>query len=121
MSTIERFSTNARMSGAVTCAGRVFLSGQVPTDLDAPAAEQTQQVLGKIDALLAQAGSDRSRLLTAQIWLKNIGRDFDAMNSVWESWLPEGCSPARATVQAELARPGVLVEIMVVAELSRAG
>lgn len=115
MSKIQRFATNTRMSGAVNAGGCVFLSGQVPSDLSAPVAEQTRQVLDKIDDLLAQAGSDRSRLLSAQIWLKDIGRDFATMNTVWEAWLPQGCAPARATVQAELARPEVLVEIMVVA------
>lgn len=115
MNDIERFATNTRMSGAVSAGGWVFLSGQVPNDLQASVEEQTREVLEKIDGLLAQAGADRSRLLSAQIWLKDIERDFAAMNSVWEAWLPEGCAPARATVQADLARPQVLVEIMVVA------
>ncbi len=70
---------------------------------------------GKIDALLAEAGSDKHHLLSAQIGLKNIDRDFAAMNAVWEAWLPAEGAPGRATVQADLAHPEVLVEIMVIA------
>ncbi|MDR6956985.1 enamine deaminase RidA (YjgF/YER057c/UK114 family) [Pseudomonas brassicacearum] len=115
MTTIQRFQSNARMSGVVSCGDLLYLSGQVPTDLQAGIEEQTQQVLAKIEALLALAGSDKGQLLSAQIWLKDIERDFAVMNSVWEAWLPAHSAPARATVQANLARPEVLVEIMVIA------
>lgn len=112
---IQRIAPNARMSGAVVSHGLVFLSGQVPDDCSLDCTGQTREVLRKIDDLLAQAGSDKSHLLSAQIWLKNIDKDFSAMNEVWSAWLPEGCAPARATVQAPMASPDVLVEIMITA------
>jgi len=115
MAQIQRLESNQRMSGAVIHGDVVYLAGQVPRDLNLPITEQTQQVLEKIDGLLAQAGSDKHHLLSAQIWLKHIDRDFAAMNAVWDAWVPEGGSPARATVQADLAHADVLVEIMVVA------
>ncbi|WP_248798317.1 RidA family protein [Pseudomonas sp. MWU13-2105] len=113
--TIQRFQSNARMSGVVSHADVLYLAGQVPGDLQGDIESQTLQVLEKIDGLLALAGSDKTRLLSAQIWLKHIDRDFAAMNAVWDAWLPEGGAPARATVEANLARPEVLVEIMVIA------
>ena len=79
-----------------------------------PSAERAP-LLEKIDALLAAAGSDKQHILSAQIWLKNIERDFAAFNEVWVQWMPEGYSPARAAVQAEMARPEILVEIMLTA------
>lgn len=112
---IKRMAPNERMSAAVTFANLVFLSGQVPDDRGEDAAGQTRQVLAKIDRLLTEAESDRSQILSAQIWLKDIDADFAAMNSVWSEWLPDGCAPARATVEARLASPNVLVEIMVIA------
>ncbi|EQM75564.1 RidA family protein [Pseudomonas stutzeri] len=113
--TIQRLGTTERMSAAVSFTNLVFLAGQVPDDRGEDAAGQTRQVLAKIDRLLASAGSDRSRILSAQIWLKDIDADFAAMNAVWCEWLPAGCAPARATVEARLASPNVLVEIMVIA------
>ncbi len=113
--TIQRLGTTERMSAAVSFTNLVFLAGQVPGDRGEDAAGQTRQVLAKIDRLLASAGSDRSRILSAQIWLKDIDADFAAMNAVWCEWLPAGCAPARATVEARLASPNVLVEIMVIA------
>lgn len=112
---IKRQNVNARLSGSVVFGPQVFLSGQVPDNRDADCAAQTREVLAKIDTLLAQANSDNSRLLSAQIWLKDIGRDFAAMNSAWSAWLPDGCAPARATIQADLASADILVEIMVTA------
>ncbi|WP_085716402.1 RidA family protein [Pseudomonas sp. B28(2017)] len=112
--TITRLHSNPRLSGAVTFGGLVFLSGQVPGDaLDASG--QTREVLAKIDTLLAEAGSDKDHLLSATIYLKNITGDFAAMNEVWSAWLSPGQAPSRTTVQAELARPQVLVEITVIA------
>jgi len=113
--TIQRFQSNARMSGVVSHGDVLYLAGQVPGDLQGDIESQTRQVLEKIDGLLALAGSDKTRLLSAQIWLKHIDRDFAAMNAVWDAWLPEGGSPARATVEANLAHAEVLVEIMVIA------
>jgi enamine deaminase RidA (YjgF/YER057c/UK114 family) len=115
MTDIHRIGTTSRLSGAVVHGGLVYLAGQVPDSLGAPIEQQTQEVLNKIDALLAQAGSDTSRLLSAQIWVSDISQYFAGMNSVWQAWLPEGCAPARATVEATLARPGIDVEIMLVA------
>ncbi|WP_223518113.1 RidA family protein [Pseudomonas sp. GL-B-19] len=112
--TIKRFHSNPRLSGAVTFGELVFLSGQVPGDaLDAGG--QTREVLAKIDALLAEAGSDKDHLLSATIYLKDINADFSAMNEVWSAWLSPGQAPSRTTVQADLARPQVLVEITITA------
>lgn len=112
---IERISGNARLSGAVVHGELVYLAGQVPDDRQLDCAGQTEQVLAKIDALLEQAGSSRAQLLSVQIWLKDIERDFPAMNAAWERWLPAGAAPARATVEARLASADVLVEIMAIA------
>lgn len=114
MSKIARFKTGARMSQAVVHGGTVYIAGQVADDPTPSVAEQTRQVLAKVDALLSEAGTDKSRLLSTNIWLADIAR-FDEMNAVWDAWVIAGHTPARATVQSRLARPGMLVEIMVVA------
>jgi len=111
---IQRFETGPRMSQAVRAGGLLFVAGQVPDDATGDAAEQTRQVLAKIDRLLEAAGADRTQLVNASIWLKDMA-DFAAMNSVWDAWVPAGAAPARATVQALLARPDFRVEIAVVA------
>ena len=102
------------MSKAVRYGDMVFLSGQVPDDSSADVAGQTQQVLAKIEALLAEAGTDKSKILSAQIWLADIGT-FEQMNAVWDAWVVPGDPPARATVEAKLANSAFKVEIMVVA------
>ncbi|MBK5341997.1 RidA family protein [Pseudomonas sp. TH49] len=115
--TLTRFHSNPRLSGAVIYGDLVFLSGQVPghsTNVEG----QTREVLAKIDALLAETGSDKDHLLSATIYLKNITEDFAAMNEVWSAWLSPGQAPSRTTVQAELARPQLLVEITVIAARS---
>jgi enamine deaminase RidA (YjgF/YER057c/UK114 family) len=112
--TLQRLHSNPRLSGAVIFGDLIFLSGQVPGDA-VDASNQTREVLAKIDALLAEAGSDKDHLLSATIYLKDIGADFAAMNEVWSAWLSPGQAPTRTTVQAELARPQVLVEITVTA------
>ncbi|QMV63312.1 enamine deaminase RidA (YjgF/YER057c/UK114 family) [Ectopseudomonas oleovorans] len=114
---IQRIDSNPRLSGAVIHGGLVYLSGQVPTDRSLDCAGQTREVLAKIDDLLARAGTDKTRLLSAQIWLKDIATDFSAMNEVWAAWLPQNSAPARATLQAPLASEDVLVEIMLTAAL----
>ncbi|WP_353172951.1 RidA family protein [Acinetobacter rudis] len=114
---IQYFQQSARLSGCVVHAGLAYLSGQVPSNLDADMKQQTLEVLAKIDALLEQVGSDKSRILTAQIWIKNIAEDFNVFNECWEAWLPQGYAPARAALQADLARPQVLVEVMLTAAL----
>lgn len=112
---IKRIAVNERMSGAVVHGPLVFLSGQVPNDRTLDCAGQTREVLAKIDSLLEQSGSSREKMLSAQIWLRDIERDFAAMNEVWSAWLPTGCGPARATTEANLASADILVEIMVIA------
>ncbi len=110
--TIKRLQIGPRMSQAVVHNGIVWLAGQVATEAVQDIAGQTRQVLAAIDALLAEAGSDKHHLLTAQIFLADMA-DFAAMNKVWEAWVDAANPPARATVEAALARPGWKVEIVV--------
>ena len=110
---IQRFETNARMSQVVVHNGVAYLSGQVGKDPDGDVKAQTAQTLEKIDRLLEMAGSDRSKLLGANIWLTDITTGFADMNEAWEAWVPEGTAPARATVQSRLASDQWKVEIMV--------
>jgi enamine deaminase RidA (YjgF/YER057c/UK114 family) len=112
--TIKRFDVGPRMSQAVVHGNLVFLAGQVADDPVPSVGEQTRQILARIDRLLSDAGSDKSKLLSANIWLTDIGR-FSEMNAVWDAWVSPGNTPARATVQAVLAAPQYLVEIMVTA------
>jgi enamine deaminase RidA (YjgF/YER057c/UK114 family) len=115
--TIRRIQPGPRMSQAVVCNGMVFLAGQVAEDATQDVSGQTKQVLASIDRLLAEAGSDKSRLLSTQIFLSDMA-DFAAMNKVWEAWVVPGQTPARATVEAAMARPGYLVEIVVVSAVA---
>jgi enamine deaminase RidA (YjgF/YER057c/UK114 family) len=114
--TIERFHTGKRLSDLVInrASGTAYLAGQVADDPTADITGQTQQVLAQIDDLLFEAGTDKSKILSATIYLPDIG-DFAAMNAVWEKWVVPGQTPARATVEAKLAAPGLRVEIQVVA------
>ncbi|MEK0082230.1 RidA family protein [Benzoatithermus flavus] len=113
--TIQRIQPGKRMSQAVVHGNMVFLAGQVAVDKPgASVAEQTRNILERIDALLKEAGTDKTRLLSANIWLADIAR-FDEMNGVWDAWVAEGCAPARATVEAKLASPQYTVEIAVIA------
>ena len=111
---ITRHHGNQRMSQIVIHGDTVYLAGQVAADASADITVQTQQVLQKIDDLLAEAGSDNSKILSAQIWLANIGH-FAKMNEVWDNWIPEGQAPARACIEARLASPDLLVEVGVIA------
>lgn len=105
------------MSQAVVHNGTVYLSGQVALDaMDGSVAEQTSAILAQADALLAEAGSARDRILAATIWLADIA-DFAETNAVWDAWVPADAAPARATVEARLAAPGFRVEIAFVAAL----
>lgn len=113
--TVIRNHPQPRLSASVAYGNLLFLSGQTPKSNEEDIALQTREVLEKIDALLAAAGSDKRHILSAQIWLKNIKRDFAAFNEAWVEWMPEGHSPARAAVQAEMARPDILAEIMLTA------
>jgi enamine deaminase RidA (YjgF/YER057c/UK114 family) len=114
--TIQRQNVGKRLSEIVIHGNTVYLAGEVPDDGTLDITGQTQQVLGKIDKLLAQVGSDKSKLLSAQIFLPDM-KDFAAMNAVWEKWVVAGQTPARATVEAKLANPAYKVEIMCVAAL----
>lgn len=116
MSDIMRIDPGPRMSEAVVFGNRIHLAGMIPEDSSFDIAGQVRQALGEIDALLARAGTDKSKVLTATIWLADIG-DFAAMNAVWDVWVVLGQAPARATVQAALNDPKLKVEIMVVAAL----
>jgi enamine deaminase RidA (YjgF/YER057c/UK114 family) len=111
---IQRIDTGPRMSEAVVHQGVAYLAGQVPEDGALDIGGQTRQVLAAIDALLAAVGSDKTRILRAQIYLADIG-DFAGMNAVWDEWVPAGHTPARATVEARLARPEWKIEIVVTA------
>ena len=111
---IKRIEVGPRMSQAVVHGNTVYLAGQVADDPSADVAGQTRQVLASIDKLLAAAGSDKTRILSATIYLANIGT-FAQMNSEWDAWVPKGHTPARATVEAKLAAPQYKVEIQVVA------
>lgn len=113
--TIKRNNPQPRLSASVEYGNLLFLSGQTPVSGADDIELQTREVLEKIDALLAAAGSDNRHILSAQIWLKDLQRDFARFNDVWVEWLAEGTSPARATVQAAMARPEILVEIMITA------
>jgi len=111
---VQRFEIGARMSQATVHNGTVYLAGQVADDATQDIGGQTRQVLATIDALLAQAGSHKRQILMAQIFLPDMA-DFAGMNSVWDEWVAAGHTPARATVQAKLARPEWKIEIVVTA------
>lgn len=114
---LQRFHVGTRYCEYVIHNGTVYLSGQVPDDASQDIQGQTRQVLDYIDRWLTEAGSSRSHLISATIYLPDLS-DYDGMNQVWDAWLPAGCAPARATVQAKLAKPGWKVEIQVIAALS---
>jgi enamine deaminase RidA (YjgF/YER057c/UK114 family) len=116
MSNIERFDTGPRMSEMAVHNGVAYLAGQVADDASQDITGQTTQVLAAIDALLARAGSNKSKVLRAQIFLVDL-KDFAAMNAVWERWVMPGHTPARATVQAALAKPEWKIEIVITAAI----
>ena len=113
MTDIIRHETDARMSQVVVHNGIAYLAGQIEGP-DGDAAAQTRETLAEIDRLLALAGTDKTRLLTAQIWLADMA-DFAAMNAAWDEWVPEGHAPARYTGESRLAAPEYRVEIIVTA------
>ncbi|MEX0941966.1 MAG: RidA family protein [Pseudomonadales bacterium] len=116
--TIERLKVGARMSQAVIHGEVVYLSGQVARNAPGePAAAQTRDILAAIDALLEAAGTDKSRLLTANIWLADM-KDFAEMNEVWDAWVVVGHTPARACVESRLAAQQYTVEIAVTAAVA---
>lgn len=114
MNDIVRKETNERLSRIVIHGDTVYVAG-VTSNAEGGIAAQTRDVLAKIDGYLKQAGTDKSRLLTVQIWLKDIERDFAGMNAVWAEWALPKAMPTRATCEAKLASPDLLVEIIVTA------
>jgi enamine deaminase RidA (YjgF/YER057c/UK114 family) len=110
--TIKRFETGPRMSQAVLHGNTVYVAGQVAKG--ATVKEQTTTILKQIDTLLAAAGTDKSKILSATIWLVNVA-SFAEMNSVWDAWVSPGNTPARACVESKLVAPDYLVEIAVIA------
>ena len=114
MSDIQRYHVGVRLSEMAVHNGTVYLAGQVPDDPTKDISGQTAEVLANIDKLLVEAGTDKSRILMAQIFLADLA-DFPAMNAVWDAWVVAGQTPPRATVQAKLARPEWLIEVVVTA------
>ena len=112
--TIKRIKVGARMSQAVVHGDTVYLAGQVADNAKDDVGGQTKQILSKIEGLLAEAGTDKSKLLSATIWLTDM-RAFDEMNKVWDAWVSPGNTPGRACVEARLARADLLVEIGIIA------
>ncbi|MDI3381537.1 MAG: hypothetical protein DI563_28580 [Variovorax paradoxus] len=116
MPAIQRFHVGPRLSETAVHNGTVYLAGQVPDDTTQDIRGQTAQVLAMVDRLLAEAGSDKTRILMTQIFLTDIS-EIAAMNEVWDAWVPAGHTPPRATVQAQLANPAYKIEIVVSAAL----
>lgn len=111
---IKRLHVGKTLSEAAIHNGVVYLAGQVPENITQDIAGQTREVLGHVARLLAEAGSDKSCILMCQVYLADI-KDFEGMNAAWNEWVAPNNSPPRATVQAALARPGWLIEVVVVA------
>jgi enamine deaminase RidA (YjgF/YER057c/UK114 family) len=116
MSEINRIESGSRMSQCVVHNGIAYLAGQVG-DEGASAADQTTAILDNIDRLLSEAGTDKTKLLTAQIWCADMEADFAAMNAVWDAWVAPGHAPARWTGEAKLATAGFKIEIIVMAAI----
>jgi enamine deaminase RidA (YjgF/YER057c/UK114 family) len=114
---VRRIRPGRRMSQAVIHGNTVYLSGLTAEPPSGSAREQTARILEQIDQLLKEAGTDKTRLLLANVWLSDI-RYFDEMNEAWEAWIAKDCAPVRATVEAKLAGPEYLVEIMVQAAIA---
>lgn len=111
---IRRIDSNGRRSRAVVHNGLVHFAGQVADDLSGDITQQTQEALARVDRLLAEAGSDRSRVLSATIWLKTMA-DYSGMNAVWDGWIDRENAPARCCGVVEMADPGIKVEIILTA------
>ena len=113
---IQRHNVGKRLSEAVVHGNTVYLAGEVPDDTSKDITGQTEEVLAKIEKLLKSVGSDKTKLLSAQIFLPDMA-DFGGMNIAWEKWVVPGHTPARATIEAALANPDYKVEIMCIAAL----
>jgi enamine deaminase RidA (YjgF/YER057c/UK114 family) len=114
---IKRLHVGPRLSEAAIHNGVVYLAGQIAEDITQNIDGQTREVLAHVERLLTEAGSDKTRILMCQIFLADI-KDMAAMNMVWDAWVPAGHAPPRATVQAQLARPELLIEVVVTAALA---
>ena len=112
--TIKRFHVGKRLSEMAVYNGTIYLAGQVAADSAQDTAGQTKQVLAAIDKLLAEVGSDKTKILSTTIYITDMA-NFPAMNTIWDAWVPQGNSPPRATVEAKLANPACKVEIQVIA------
>jgi enamine deaminase RidA (YjgF/YER057c/UK114 family) len=119
MNDIKRIETTNRSSRVVIYNGVVYLGGMFPEDRSVDIIGQTKQALANIDKYLAVAGTDKSRLLTSQIWLKNVHRDWQGMTDTWNAWTAPGAAPTRATAQCELALEDLLIEITVSAAVGK--
>jgi enamine deaminase RidA (YjgF/YER057c/UK114 family) len=111
---ITRLHVGKRLSEVAIHNGTVYLAGQIAEETGADIGGQTREVLGHVDRLLAESGSDKSCILSCQIYIKDMA-DFPGMNAVWDEWVAAGHTPPRATVEAKLANPAVLVEIVIIA------
>jgi enamine deaminase RidA (YjgF/YER057c/UK114 family) len=116
MGDIKRLNTCKRYSEATIYKGVIFLSGQVPRNLDGDIVAQAKDIFAQIDEWLTETGSDRNRILSSQIFLSDLA-DYDGFNQAWESWIPHGNAPARTTVQAKLAKPEWKLEVTVIAAI----
>ncbi|GHD65279.1 RidA family protein [Jeongeupia chitinilytica] len=116
MSSIQRYHIGPRLAEIVVHNNTVYLAGQIADTLDKDARGQTDEVLACIDRLLAEVGSDKQKILSVTIYLADMA-DYDDMNEAWSAWVPQGHTPARATVEARLADPRYKVEMSVIAAL----
>ena len=112
--TLQRFHVGPRLSDMAVHNGTIYLAGQVADDASQDMAGQTKQILASIDKLLAEAGSDKTRILSTTIYVADMA-EFPAMNAAWDAWVSAGATPPRATVEAKLAKPAYKVEIQVIA------
>ena len=114
---VQRLHTESRYSEIVIHNGTVYLAGQLADDYSGDIVQQTRETLASTDRLLAEAGSDKSKILSVTIYLKDMDRDYAGLNQVWDAWVAPGAAPARACVEAKMYEPDVLVEMMIVAAL----
>ena len=112
---VQRLRTETRYSEINIHNGTVYLAGQLADDYSGDIVQQTRETLANIDSMLAEAGSDKSRILSVTIYLRDMARDYAGLNQVWDAWVAPGAAPGRACVEAAMYRPEVLVEMMVVA------
>ena len=111
---IQRFHVGPRLSEMAVHNGTIYLAGQVAEDASQDISGQTRQILAAIDKLLAEVGSDKTKILSTTIYIADMA-DFAGMNTAWDAWVVPGATPPRATVEASLAKPGYKVEIQVIA------